>query len=146
MEYLTIGKLAKKAGVNVDTIRYYEKQGLIPKPQRTESGYRQYTRDSVKRMLFIKRAKGLGFTLKEISELLSLRFDQDARCRDIKDLAKSKMSDIKEKIELLQQIKTALIKLIKACNENQHTDACPILQALSIDEEEISSSEYRRIK
>ncbi len=82
MENLTIGKVAKRAQVNVETVRYYERRGLIPQPPRRESGYRRYSQDTVARIQFIKRAKELGFTLKEISELLFLRFDPDTNSID----------------------------------------------------------------
>ncbi len=136
MKYLTIGQLAKKAGVNIDTIRYYEKQGLIPKPSRRESGYRQYSEDSVKRILFIKRAKELGFSLKEISELLSLRLGSSTTCGDVKKRADIKIAEIGEKIQTLQRMKTALIKLVKACEENRQAGECPMLEALDMNEGE----------
>ncbi len=136
MKYLTIGQLANKAGVNIDTIRYYEKQGLIPKPSRRESGYRQYSEDSVKRILFIKRAKELGFSLKEISELLSLRLDSRTKCGDVKKRADIKIAEIGEKIQTLQRMKAALIKLVKACEENKQAGECPILEALDMNEGE----------
>ncbi|MBI5212239.1 MAG: MerR family transcriptional regulator [Nitrospirae bacterium] len=130
MKYLTIGQIAKKVGVNIDTIRYYEKQGLIPKPSRRESGYRQYSEDSVKRILFIKRAKKLGFSLKEISELLSLRLGSSTTCGDVKKRADIKIAEIGGKIQTLQRMKAALAKLVKACEENKQAGECPILEAL----------------
>ena len=136
MKYLTIGQLANKAGVNIDTIRYYEKQGLIPKPSRRESGYRQYSEDSVKRILFIKRAKELGFSLKEISELLSLRLDSRTKCGDVKKRADIKIAEIQGKIEALKRMRAALVRLVKACEENKQAGECPILEALDMNEGE----------
>ncbi|MBI3377367.1 MAG: MerR family transcriptional regulator [Nitrospirae bacterium] len=133
MKYLTIGQLAKKAGVNIDTIRYYEKQGLIPKPSRRESGYRQYSQDSVKRILFIKRAKDLGFSLKEIFELLSLRLDSRTKCGDVKKRADIKIAEIEGKIQTLRRMNAALVKLVKACEENKQAGECPILEALDMN-------------
>ncbi len=124
MKYLTIGQLAKKAGVNIDTIRYYEKQGLIPEPSRRESGYRQYSQDSVKRILFIKRAKELGFSLKEISELLALRLDSNTKCGDVKKRADIKIAEIGGKVQTLHRLKAALVKLVKACEGNKQAGEC----------------------
>jgi MerR family mercuric resistance operon transcriptional regulator len=133
LKYLTIVQLAKKAGVNIDTIRYYETQGLILKPSRRESGYRQYSEDSVKRILFIKRAKELGFSLKEILELLSLRLGSSTKCGDVKNRADIKIAEIGEKIQTLQRMKTALVKLVKVCEENKQACECPMLEALNIN-------------
>jgi MerR family mercuric resistance operon transcriptional regulator len=83
MEILTIGQLAKQAGVNIETIRYYERQGLLPEPPRRASGYRQYSAEFVKRIQFIKRAQTLGFSLKEIAELLDLRIESDTACDQV---------------------------------------------------------------
>ncbi len=105
MEKLTIGQLAKSAGVNLQTIRYYERRGLIPEPPRNESGYRQYSQKEVSRTLFIKGAQGLGFSLKEIEELLSLKMEPGTTCGDVKNRVEAKISDIEEKILALQQIK-----------------------------------------
>ncbi len=130
MEYLTIGKLAKHSHVNVETIRYYERRGLIPMPSRRESGYRQFTQDIVARIRFIKRAQELGFTLKEISELLSLRVDPYTTCADIKMRAERKIAEIEAKIRDLERMKRALIKLKASCRGRGPTGECPILEAL----------------
>ena len=130
MESLTIGQLAKKTGVNTETIRYYERRGLIPKPSRRESGYRQYTQDTVTRIQFIKRAKELGFSLREILELLSLRFDPDTTCGDIKKRAEIKIADIEEKIRILRRMKRALITLTMECKDSGPARECPILEVL----------------
>jgi MerR family mercuric resistance operon transcriptional regulator len=130
MKHLTIGKLAKKAEVNVETVRYYERRGLIPKPPRRDPGYRQYPQDVVARIQFIKRAKELGFSLKEIAELLSLRVDPSTTCGDVKRLAEIKIADIEEKIRTLKSIKKALTKLVTMCSGQGPTGECPIIEVL----------------
>jgi MerR family mercuric resistance operon transcriptional regulator len=134
MNILTTGQLAKKAQVNVETIRYYERRGLIPEPLRSESGYRHYSQDSIARIQFIKRAKELGFSLKEVSELLSLRVDPNTNCADVKRMAEVKITDIKEKILALQRIKEALTKLRASCTGRGPAGKCPILEALDTKE------------
>ncbi len=130
MGYLTIGKLAKKAQVNIETIRYYERRGLISRPPRPHSGYRQYPNEIVKRIDFIKRAKELGFSLKEIGNLLSLRLDPSTSCSDIKSRAETKIEHIEEKIKALQKMKTALVEVSRACSGRGPISECPILEAL----------------
>jgi len=130
MKNLTIGKLAKRAEVNVETVRYYERRGLIPKPSLPGSGYRQYPQDVVARIQFIKRAKELGFSLKEISELLSLRVDPNTTCGDVKRLAEIKIADIEERIRTLESIKKALAKLVTMCSGQGPTGECPIIEVL----------------
>ena len=127
---LTIGKLANAAGVGVETIRFYEREGLLPKPPRKRSGYRQYPPDAVARVMFIRRAKDLGFTLKEITELLELRVDPDKSCADVRALAKAKIVDVEEKMADLARIRGALEKLAKACRGKGPTSECPILDAI----------------
>jgi MerR family mercuric resistance operon transcriptional regulator len=130
MEVLTIGQLAKNAGVNVETIRYYERRQLIPEPPRRESGYRQYTADFVVRIQFIKRAQELGFSLNEIAELLALRIDSETTCSEVRKHAEAKIANIEGKIQTLQSMKQALVELVQVCNENGTTGECPILEAL----------------
>ncbi len=135
METLTIGRLAERAGVNVETIRYYERKGLIPKPPRRRSlwgrpGYRQYPPETVKRIHFIRHAKELGFSLKEIAELLSLRVAPDITCAEVKRRAEAKIADIEEKIQTLQRMKKALSKLAGECKGRGPVSECPILEAL----------------
>src|SRR3990172_1289903 len=110
MKNLTIGQLAQKAQVNIETVRYYERRGLVPEPPRRESGYRQYSPDTVGRITFIKRAQDLGFSLKEIQELLSLRVDPGTTSTDIKMRAEAKLTDIDTKLRDLKRMKTALMK------------------------------------
>ncbi|MDP2662324.1 MAG: MerR family DNA-binding protein [Dehalococcoidia bacterium] len=130
MRTLTTGQLAKKAKVNVQTVRYYERRGLLPEPPRRESGYRQYPQETAARIEFIKRAQVLGFTLTEISELLSMRAGTDATCAEVKKTAEAKVADIEEKVRDLQGMKEALVRLITACEERGPTSECPILDAL----------------
>lgn len=133
MESITIGTLAKKSNVKKETVRYYERRGLIPEPKRTESGYRQYSDDTVLRIRFIKRAQELGFSLKEISELLSLRVDKHTTCGDFKNIAEVKISEVEEKIRSLNQIKKALTKLVALCSGEGPTSECPIVEALDFE-------------
>jgi MerR family copper efflux transcriptional regulator len=135
MGNLTIGQVAKKAGVNVETIRYYERRGYIPKPPRPRSGYRQYSDETINRIQFIKRAQKLGFTLKEISELLSLRIDPDTTCADVKRRAEAKIVGIEEKIHTLQSIKKALAKLLAMCSGKGPPGECPIIEVLEMKED-----------
>ncbi len=128
MKKLKIGEVAKKANVGVETIRFYERKGLIPCPNRLQSGYRQYSEDVVMRIQFIKNAKELGFSLKEIRGLFSLRVKSKAKCGDIKKKAGAKIADIDERIKTLQRIKTALKKLVSQCIGEWPVGDCPILE------------------
>jgi len=130
MARLTIGQVAKQAGIGLETVRFYEREGLIDKPPRTEAGYRQYPNIAVKRIRFIKRAKDLGFSLKEISELLSLRVSPNKTCRNVKGQTQTKISEIENKILALQRMKRALKKLESACSGKGPTSECPILDHL----------------
>ncbi|MBI1745912.1 MAG: heavy metal-responsive transcriptional regulator [Acidobacteria bacterium] len=131
MKVLTIGQLAKKAQVNIETIRYYERRGLIPEPPRRDSGYRQYSAEHVAYIQFIQRAKTLGFSLKEISELLSLRVNPRTTCGDVKQRAEAKIADMEEKIQILESFKAALQRLVTACRGRGPTSECPILEAMN---------------
>lgn len=131
MNSFTVSALADKAGINLETVRYYEKIGLMPKPKRKESHYRFYNEDDFARLKFITRAKELGFTLKEISNLLSLKVDSETKCGDIKNLAEEKIKDVEEKIRDLKNIKKHLEKLVTQCiNKELTSDECPILKSL----------------
>jgi MerR family mercuric resistance operon transcriptional regulator len=133
METLTIGQVAKQAGVNIETVRYYERQGLIPEPPRRTSGYRQYSSDFVKRIQFIKRAQALGFSLKEITELLDLRIEPHTACDEVRSRAEQKVAAIEKKIQTLERMKQVLDELIVACNHRALTSKCPILTTLDLD-------------
>jgi len=130
MTFLTIGQVADRAGVGIDTVRFYEREGLLPKPARTPSGYRQFDERVIARLQFIHRAKELGFTLNEIKELLSLRVDPDTSCDDVKARAERKITDIDEKIRTLQRMKHALVGLTRECDAQSCDTECPILDAL----------------
>ena len=130
-EKLTISKVAKEAGVNLETIRYYENEGVLPKPPRTPSRYRIFSEDSVKRLRFIKHAQELGFSLKEIKELLSLQVRSDSSCADVRRRAEAKIFDVDEKIKRLQAIKAALVQLTSACSGRGPINTCTILQAMN---------------
>ena len=131
MDSLTIGQMAKQAQVNIETIRYYERRGLLPEPPRTASGYRQYSEEAVVRVRFIKHAQQLGFSLREVLELLALRVDADTTCADVREFALAKMAEIERKLQMLEQMKQALDRLAAMCQQEQApTSACPILDAL----------------
>ena len=133
MEALTIGKLAWQGRVHVETIRYYERRGLLPRPARTPSGYRAFEPDTVRRVRFIKRAQELGFSLKEIKELLSLRATSAARCADVLRRAQAKKREIEEKIRTLQAMKKGLDRLAEQCSGKGPASTCPILEALDLE-------------
>lgn len=130
MTHLSTGQLAKQADVNIETVRYYERRGLIPEPPRRESGYRKYPPNTVERIHFIKRAQELGFSLKEIGDLLSLRVDPHAPALEVRNKAQEKVRDIDAKIESLQQMKHALLHLIGQCDGHGTVNDCPIIEAL----------------
>lgn len=125
-----IGDVARRADVNKETVRYYEKRELIPQPDRRRSGYRIFTQRHIDQIKFIKRAQELGFTLSEIKELLGLRMDEDTTCSEIKQEARQKYQDITEKIEDLNRIKETLVELIDSCSGGGPKGDCPILEAL----------------
>lgn len=135
MNALTIGQVAKQTQVNVETVRYYERRGLIPDPPRRDSGYRMYSPEVVKRIQFIKRAQDLGFSLKEIAELLDLRVEPQTSRGEVKQRAITKIADIERRIEGLQGMKRALRKLTATCQGEQNSGSCPILEALEQPED-----------
>jgi len=130
MEGLTIGRVARSAGLAIDTVRYYEREGLLQKPGRTPSGYRQFAPDAVKRLQFIRQAKELGFTLSEIRELLTLKVAPGKSCADVRAHAEAKIADVEQRIAQLSRMKRALAKLANACSGRGPTSECPILEAL----------------
>jgi Hg(II)-responsive transcriptional regulator len=127
-ELLRIGALAKAAGVGVETVRFYERKGLLLEPPRALSGYRQYPPDTVDRLRFIRRAQRLGFSLHEISELLDLRVNEVAACGEVEVRAQAKLSEVSEKIAELQSIEAALMRLVSACEAREATSDCPIME------------------
>lgn len=126
----SIGQLAKQTQVNIDTIRFYERKGLLPEPERRESGYRKYTDAAVGRLIFIRHGKALGFSLAEISDLLTLRVDPHTTCADVKMRTDAKISSVREKIQSLRKIEKALINLSAECQGVGPLGDCPILEAL----------------
>ena len=127
---LTRGDLAQRGGVNIETIRYYERRGLLPKPPRSTSGYRLYSADNARRIRFIKRAQELGFSLDEIRELLALRLSAKGTREGVRKIAEAKILDIKEKIKTLRAMETDLERLTTACCGSDGTvSECPILES-----------------
>ncbi len=133
---LRIGELARAAQVGVETIRYYERRGLIAQPPKRSSGYRQYPPAAVTRVRFIRRAQTLGFTLNEIEELLALRVDDERSCADVRELARAKLTDIRGRIEELERMARGLEKLARRCRGQGPTSECPILDAIADVERE----------
>ena len=131
MSALTIGQVARRAGVGIETIRFYERAGLIADPPRRASGYRAYPPEVVARIDFIRRAKELGFTLKEVGELLELKVHPRRSCATVKKNAEAKIADIDQKVSLLRKMRRSLLALTKACDARTPTDECPILESLS---------------
>lgn len=127
---MTISELAKACGVKIDTVRYYERRGLLKDPRRGGVGYRVYSKDDVRRICFIKDAQGLGFTLKEITQLLELRVSKQTSCADVEGMAREKISDIDQKVRTLKVFKRALERLVSQCARTGPTGGCPILDAL----------------
>jgi Hg(II)-responsive transcriptional regulator len=130
MNGLTIGKVARGAGLGIETVRFYEREGLLEPPKRTAANYRIYPQQDIIRLRFIKRAKNLGFTLKEIRDLLSLRQDPKASKEDVKRQTEAKIADIEQKIHDLTRIKQTLERLDQCCDGHGPTSDCPILEAL----------------
>ncbi|MBA2664407.1 MAG: heavy metal-responsive transcriptional regulator [Bradymonadaceae bacterium] len=131
----TIGELAKACGITTDTLRYYEKRGLIPKAARAaSSGYRVYLPETLEHLGFIRQAQYLGFTLAEIEELLRLRADSEASCAQIRDIAQAKIREAQEQIETLQQIVDGLENLAGICPGDVPADKCPLIEMLKTPE------------
>jgi MerR family transcriptional regulator, copper efflux regulator len=132
MKALTIGKAAREAGVGVETVRFYERQGLIEQPPKPlGSGVRTYSPDMVARIRFIREAQQIGFSLREIGELLTLRADPSADCSDVREQASAKLEEVCRKIERLREIGAALQTLIAACPGRGALQACSIMDALT---------------
>lgn len=127
---LSIGQVAGQAGVNVQTLRYYERRGILEEPRRSASGYREYAAGAVRLIRFIKRAQELGFSLSEIEELLELREHRPRDRSAVRDLAAAKIRDIEEKVRDLKSMKKALNVLVESCACKGTAPECPILEAL----------------
>ena len=134
METLTIGQVAHQAGVGVETIRFYEREGLLEEPIRRASGYRQYSEQVVQRIHFIKRAQKLGFSLKEIAELLLLRVDAQTSCEEVQQRAGAKIAEVERKLIELQRMRQALLQVAALCTGQGPASACPMLDALERQE------------
>jgi Hg(II)-responsive transcriptional regulator len=127
---LTIGQVAKAAHVNVETLRYYERRGLVPKPPRSLSLYRRYPEDTPPRVRFVKGAQALGFSLEEIRALLSLRATPKARCGDVKRRTEAKINEIEARLRALRAMSGALKRLVAQCDGELPASSCPILESL----------------
>lgn len=138
---VTISQLAKAAGVNIQTVRFYERRKLLQPTTRTPSGYRLYGPTENQRLRFIKNAQALGFTLHEITELLNLRLNSTARCGDVLQQAQIKLTQVETKIQALQAMAHSLERVMRACREGLPTDQCPILQGLEQDEKGTASEQ-----
>jgi MerR family copper efflux transcriptional regulator len=128
---LTIGRIAQSAGVAIDTIRFYEREGLLPEPRRRPSGYREYDQATVSRLRFIRRAKDLGFTLDEIRELLALSADRNDGVEGVRERAAARLQAIDQRIAELQRVRDGLSELVDACPGHGAPEDCPILKALA---------------
>jgi len=126
---MKIGQLSQQSGVSVDTIRYYERRGLIPAATRTASGYRHYSERDVSRLQFIVHSKDLGFTLEEIAQLLALR-SNGRNCAEIRAVAKAKAAEIATRITQLARMQAVLENLADQCANKTDSDPCPILKSL----------------
>jgi len=124
------GEAAARSGVNVQTLRYYERLGLLPKPPRGGSGYRAYGQDAVRRVRFIKRAQELGFTLAEIADLLALHEESQTACRRVEARAAATLARIEANIHDLEKMRGALEAYVTACRGERPVDECPLLTAL----------------
>lgn len=131
---LLIGQLADAAGVGVETIRFYEREGLLPEPPRSEAGYRLYDAGAVSRLRFIRKAKDLGFTLAETKELLELRVTDTSACDDVAKRARRKIVGVEDRIRELKRVRRVLHELVEACAAQAETGECPILEVLEDDD------------
>jgi Hg(II)-responsive transcriptional regulator len=127
---MRIGEVAAEAAVNIQTLRYYERVGLLPKPERRPSGYRAYDRDTVRRVRFIKRSQELGFTLGEIGELLALREQSAIACERVEAQASATLVRIEDKIRDLERMRAALVEYVTICRRSETMGECPLLRAL----------------
>lgn len=132
MTSMKIGEVARQTGVGIETIRYYERKGLLDEPQRRPSGYRQYDETVVARLQFIRRSKELGFTLAEINELLKLWLERETKCCDVRAKARRKIEEIEGKVRSLNRMKRSLQKLIEQCQQRGAMTDCPLLDGLGI--------------
>lgn len=127
---MRVGEVAKEAAVNIETVRYYERRGLLPEPSRRSSGYRDYASDTIQLIRFIRHSQDLGFTLREIEELIALRDNRSRRGAEVRALAMAKLTDIDTKIRRLGAMKLALEQLVESCHCNGPAWECPIIESL----------------
>ena len=132
LKTLTIGQLAKAAGVNVQTVRFYEREGILKPQTRLDSGYRVYNEDSLKRLHFIRQAKDLGFSLDEIQGLLNLRVRSVDRCNQVRSKAEQKLKDVQQKITHLKKLERTLKSLVSDCENRVVSDCCPIIEKMEV--------------
>lgn len=140
MNTMTRGQLARHCGVGPETIRFYERQGLIPEAPRSSGGYRRFGPEAVNRLIFIRRAKALGFSLPEIGELLALHDNPDGERARVKSLTESKLAEIEAKMADLERMRAALGELARQCSGRGPVDGCPIIEALA--DEPISPKDH----
>jgi Hg(II)-responsive transcriptional regulator len=138
---LRIGEVAKRSEVGIETIRYYERQGLLAEPARRPSGYRQYDESVVSRLRFIRSAKELGFTLAEIKELLGLWFDVKTKCEHVRQKSEQKIREIDDKLRALQKMKRSLKKIIGQCADRDSLQQCPLWLGLDKPQQHNSPSD-----
>ena len=134
---MTRGVFALRAGIGLETVRYYERIGLLEEPARTTSGYRVYGPEDLSRLMFIKRAKALGFSLDDIRELIALKVEKGCDCGDIAHRAEYRLADVRQRIEGLQRVRKGLEELISSCRANPVKEVCPILEVLEGAENEV---------
>lgn len=127
---LQIGEIAKLAGVNIQTLRYYERRDILKPRSKKESGFRLYSKDDVKTIKFIKHAQELGFKLEEIKELINLRVSTSGRSEKARKKASEKLVDVQEKIKMLKNIEKTLKKLVSDCKNNRTSSGCPIIEGI----------------
>ncbi|TDI71341.1 MAG: heavy metal-responsive transcriptional regulator [Bacteroidetes bacterium] len=130
MSEMTIGQVAKRTGVNIQTVRFYERKGLVLPEKRTDSGYRIYSHEAVRRIRFVRHAQEMGFSLREIEDLLSLRIDPGMTCADVKIRAETKRTEVEQKIDKLSHMQRALEMLVARCDGDGPVSECPIIEAL----------------
>lgn len=129
MQTMSIGQLASAAGVGIDTVRFYERSGLLPPPARRPSGYRQYRRDDLRRLRFIRKAREIGFSLEEIAELLTLKAGKGRAAARARAIAAAKLEIVEQKIRELESLRATLNGLVAACSGRGDAEHCPILRA-----------------
>ena len=127
MQTMKIGEVAKRSGVGIETVRYYEREGLLEQPARRPSGYRQYDESTLHRLEYISRAKELGFTLSEIRELLELSFTAHSGCDHVRQRAEAKITDLENKIRSLQKMRRSLRNIVRQCKTKNSFEECPLV-------------------